>query len=145
MIGRSEIDLAGLWSTMVSARNNGMDGSLLRSPLRANCTSQVSSRNSSQSRPQTLPSFVNTHSKVGAPCNICELEGEYGTITSMDALSTSPQTEVVAKGIRNTVGFDWTMDGSLVFSNNGADGLGECAYFLLIKAPLQKNDNPSVR
>ncbi len=62
---------------------------------------------------------------VGAPCNICEPEKEiYATITRMNADGTD--MEIIAHGIRNSVGFDWNPeDNSLWFTNNGRDMLGD--------------------
>jgi len=62
---------------------------------------------------------------VGAPCNICEPdENRYALISRMkpDGIGV----EVIAKGVRNTVGFDWhpaTKD--LWFTDNGRDELGD--------------------
>ncbi|OHB55478.1 MAG: sorbosone dehydrogenase [Planctomycetes bacterium GWF2_42_9] len=62
---------------------------------------------------------------VGVPCNICDEKDEiYGTITRMNADGTD--FEIFAKGIRNTVGFDWhpkTKD--LWFTENGRDWMGD--------------------
>lgn len=62
---------------------------------------------------------------VGAPCNVCERdESKYYNIQKI-APDGSGQT-VIAKGIRNTVGFDWNpVDGSLWFTDNGRDLLGD--------------------
>jgi glucose/arabinose dehydrogenase len=62
---------------------------------------------------------------VGAPCNICERdESRYYNLQKI-RVDGSAQT-VVAKGIRNTVGFDWNpVDGSLWFTDNGRDLLGD--------------------
>lgn len=61
---------------------------------------------------------------VGAPCNNCEDTGRYARINSLD-LSTNT-LEVVATGVRNTVGFDWNpVDDTLWFTDNGRDGLGD--------------------
>jgi glucose/arabinose dehydrogenase len=62
---------------------------------------------------------------VGAPCNICERdESRYYNIQKTHA-DGSGET-VVAKGVRNTVGFDWNpADGSLWFTDNGRDLLGD--------------------
>ena len=61
---------------------------------------------------------------VGAPCNICEPdENRYALISRMKADGTG--TEVFARGIRNTVGFDWhPVTKELWFTDNGADNLG---------------------
>ncbi len=42
---------------------------------------------------------------VGAPCNICKLSGLHGTITRLPPEGGKP--EIVARGVRNSVGFDW--------------------------------------
>ena len=62
---------------------------------------------------------------VGAPCNICERDDErYSSITRMNADGSG--REIVAKGVRNTVGFDWHPEtGELWFTDNGADGMGD--------------------
>jgi len=61
---------------------------------------------------------------VGAPCNICEPDDRYANITRINPDGSG--YEVVARGIRNSVGFDWdprTKD--LWFTNNGRDMLGD--------------------
>jgi glucose/arabinose dehydrogenase len=61
---------------------------------------------------------------VGAPCNICTFDDRYGQIRRMN-LDGSGE-EVVARGVRNTVGFDFDpKDGSLWYTNNGRDWLSE--------------------
>ena len=62
---------------------------------------------------------------VGAPCNVCEEENEiYATITRLDV--DNPKPEVIAKGVRNSVGFDWDPDtGDLWFTDNGRDMMGD--------------------
>jgi len=64
---------------------------------------------------------------VGAPCNICEPDPDrYATITALDV--ASGKLEVVARGVRNTVGFDWQpQSGELWFTDNGRDWLGDNA------------------
>jgi|GEM_PF-6050088 len=48
----------------------------------------------------------------------------YASITRMDIDGTAP--EVVAHGIRNTVGFAWhPQTGKLWFTDNGGDMMGE--------------------
>ncbi len=65
---------------------------------------------------------------VGAPCNICEPEKPiYATITRLrigrDGKAGAP--EIFARGIRNTVGFDWhPKTHELWFTDNGRDELG---------------------
>ncbi len=63
---------------------------------------------------------------VGAPCNICLREDNelYASITRLDV--ADPKPEVVARGVRNTVGFDWDPHtGKLWFTDNGRDMMGD--------------------
>lgn len=64
---------------------------------------------------------------VGAPCNICEPDPDrYATITRLDV--ASGKIEIVARGVRNSVGFDWQPhSGELWFTDNGRDWLGDNA------------------
>jgi glucose/arabinose dehydrogenase len=61
---------------------------------------------------------------VGAPCNICESEDErYASIMRMKPDGT--ELEVFARGVRNTVGFDWhPQTQELWFTDNGRDWMG---------------------
>ena len=62
---------------------------------------------------------------VGAPCNICEPDRDrYANIMRMKADGSA--LEVFARGIRNTVGFDWHPGtGELWFTDNGRDWMGD--------------------
>jgi len=62
---------------------------------------------------------------VGAPCNVCEPPGPYHeTITRMHADGSG--LEVFARGVRNSVGFDWhPQTHELWFTDNGRDWLGD--------------------
>jgi glucose/arabinose dehydrogenase len=62
---------------------------------------------------------------VGAPCNTCERkENIYATITRINP--DGSQFEIFAKGIRNTVGFDWHPETKeLWFTENGRDEMGD--------------------
>lgn len=62
---------------------------------------------------------------VGMPCNVCEQKDQrYGTIMRMNRDGTG--LEVFARGIRNSVGFDWHPDThELWFTDNGRDMLGD--------------------
>jgi glucose/arabinose dehydrogenase len=63
---------------------------------------------------------------VGAPCNICNREDNpiYTSLTRIDV--SNPEPEIVATGIRNTVGFDWDpKTGKLWFTDNGRDMMGD--------------------
>ncbi|HAT1923769.1 TPA: sorbosone dehydrogenase family protein [Legionella pneumophila] len=62
---------------------------------------------------------------VGVPCNVCLMDDpHYATIMRMEA--NGQNLEVYAKGIRNTVGFDWDpIHHNLWFTDNGRDWLGD--------------------
>ena len=60
---------------------------------------------------------------VGAPCNICNRGDPYASIGKLDANGTF---RIIARGIRNTVGFDWHPEtGELWFTDNGRDRMGD--------------------
>lgn len=65
---------------------------------------------------------------IGAPCNICNKESEdprYAAIIRFKKLDGS-DPEVFAKGIRNSVGFDWNPETKVMwFTDNGRDLLGD--------------------
>ena len=62
---------------------------------------------------------------VGAPCNMCESKRSiYASIARMKP--DGSLLEVVAHGVRNTVGFDWHPEtGELWFTENGRDWMGD--------------------
>jgi glucose/arabinose dehydrogenase len=60
---------------------------------------------------------------VGAPCNLCDNGDPYASITRMNPDGTD--FEIYARGIRNTVGFDWDAEGNLWFTDNGRDLMGD--------------------
>lgn len=61
---------------------------------------------------------------VGAPCNICESDDRYTKIFRMNLDGSG--VEVVASGVRNTVGFDFQpKTGYLWFTDNQRDWLSE--------------------
>lgn len=68
---------------------------------------------------------------VGAPCNICETvdDGKFNDERFSSILKFNLQTgdqEWVAKGVRNSVGFDWHPETKeLWFSDNGRDWMGD--------------------
>ena len=60
---------------------------------------------------------------VGAPCNICNRGDPYASIGRLD---TNGNFSIIARGIRNTVGFDWHPEtGELWFTDNGRDRMGD--------------------
>lgn len=62
---------------------------------------------------------------VGVPCNACITHDKrHGTILRLDV--KTGKIEIFAKGIRNSVGFDWDpKTGELWFTDNGRDWLGD--------------------
>ncbi|OAI21240.1 MULTISPECIES: PQQ-dependent sugar dehydrogenase [Methylomonas] len=65
------------------------------------------------------------YTAVGAPCNICD-PGKpiYGALVRLNP--DGSDFEILARGIRNTVGFDWeTRTDHLFFNDNGRDYLGD--------------------
>ena len=63
---------------------------------------------------------------VGAPCNVCERADDerFASILRMKVDGTG--AEVFARGIRNTVGFDWhPQSRELWMAENGRDNLGD--------------------
>lgn len=63
--------------------------------------------------------------QIGANCNICEVNpGVHGQIRRYNADGTG--MEIVARGVRNTVGFDWhPVTKELWFPDNGRDWAGD--------------------
>jgi glucose/arabinose dehydrogenase len=63
--------------------------------------------------------------QVGANCNICEINpGVHAQIRRYNADGSG--MEIVARGVRNTVGFDWhPVTGDLWFTDNGRDWAGD--------------------
>ncbi len=61
---------------------------------------------------------------VGAPCNICEPDEIYASITRLN--DDGSGREIFAHGIRNSVGFTWhPVTKNLWFTDNGRDMLGD--------------------
>jgi glucose/arabinose dehydrogenase len=61
---------------------------------------------------------------VGAPCNVCDREPPYASITRLKPDGSA--MEVFARGVRNSVGFDWDpATKELWFTDNGRDMLGD--------------------
>jgi glucose/arabinose dehydrogenase len=65
------------------------------------------------------------YTAVGAPCNICNPEKEiYAVLGRMNP--DGKGAEIIAHGIRNTVGFDWEpVSKALYFTDNGRDYMGD--------------------
>ena len=65
------------------------------------------------------------HIGVGSPCNVCEPEDpRYAAMLRAELDGSNPQ--ILATGLRNTVGFDWTpWSGELYATSNSRDLLGD--------------------
>lgn len=65
------------------------------------------------------------YTAVGAPCNICKPEEAiYTSLVRLNA--DGGHFEILAVGIRNTVGFDWQPNTNMLFfTDNGRDYLGD--------------------
>lgn len=64
---------------------------------------------------------------VGVPCNVClRANPTYGTILRLDTKRPGLAPEIFARGVRNSVGFDWhPVSGELWFTDNGRDHMGD--------------------
>lgn len=62
---------------------------------------------------------------IGAPCNVCREQKEiFATIVRISPDGSDLQ--IVARGVRNSVGFDWhPQTGAMYFSDNGRDWMGD--------------------
>lgn len=62
---------------------------------------------------------------IGAPCNICESEDDrFATLARIKP--DGSQFEIYARGVRQSVGFDWHPEtGDLWFTDNGRDWMGD--------------------
>lgn len=63
----------------------------------------------------------------GAPCNICEVGKEYAQIRRYNADGSGK--EVIATGVRNSVGFDWhPKTKEMYFTDHGRDWAGDQGF-----------------
>lgn len=61
---------------------------------------------------------------IGVPCNICNPDQIFGTLVRLNR--DGSDFEIIAHGIRNSLGFDWQPgSNSLFFTDNGRDYLGD--------------------
>ncbi len=64
------------------------------------------------------------YTNVGAPCNVCASAEIYATIVRLNPDGSG--FEIYARGVRNSVGFDWHPGTrTLWFTDNGRDWLGD--------------------
>jgi glucose/arabinose dehydrogenase len=63
---------------------------------------------------------------VGAPCNICMPGPTQANISRLRVDLPNPSPEIYARGVRNSVGFDWDpRTQQLWFTDNGRDEMGD--------------------
>jgi glucose/arabinose dehydrogenase len=61
---------------------------------------------------------------IGAPCNVCERGDPFASVARLSA--DGKRFEVWARGVRNTVGFDWQPGSDVLwFTDNGRDWMGD--------------------
>ncbi|NVJ65650.1 MAG: PQQ-dependent sugar dehydrogenase [Gammaproteobacteria bacterium] len=62
---------------------------------------------------------------IGVPCNVCLSEDKrFGSIIAIDV--ETGESEVIAEGVRNSVGFDWDpVNNDFWFTDNGRDMMGD--------------------
>jgi glucose/arabinose dehydrogenase len=65
------------------------------------------------------------YTSIGSPCNVCEINpGVHGLIRRQNL--DGSKIEIVARGVRNSVGFDWhPQTKELWFTDNGRDWAGD--------------------
>lgn len=84
------------------------------------------------------PNDKGLYTAVGIPCNLCMIPADprYGSILRYD-IETGAST-IIAKGIRNSVGFDWNpVSKEIWFSDNNRQGIANPDEINRISAPGQ--------
>jgi glucose/arabinose dehydrogenase len=105
-------------------RFDAIDDRLDKPPAPALVTDQLPSETHHGAKFIAFGPDAQLYVAVGAPCNICLPSAAHGQILRMQADGSAP--EVVARGVRNSVGFDWSpRDQALWFTDNGRDLLGD--------------------
>lgn len=68
------------------------------------------------------------YTAIGSPCNVCEINtGVHGLIRRQNLDGSN--IEIVARGVRNSVGFDWhPQTKELWFTDNGRDWAGDNGF-----------------
>ncbi|MEM7363271.1 MAG: PQQ-dependent sugar dehydrogenase [Pseudomonadota bacterium] len=61
---------------------------------------------------------------IGSTCNVC-IEEDERRATMMRFSPDGQDGEIVARGLRSSVGFAWDLDGTLYATDNGRDALGD--------------------
>ena len=105
-------------------RFDAIDDRLDKPPAPALVTDQLPSETHHGAKFIAFGPDAQLYVAIGAPCNICLPSAAHGQILRMQADGSAP--EVVARGVRNSVGFDWSpRDQALWFTDNGRDLLGD--------------------
>ena len=105
-------------------RFDGIDDRLADPPVAAVVTDRLPSESHHGAKFIAFGPDGRLYIAVGAPCNVCKPDDRHGVLQRMNADGSG--LEVVAKGIRNSVGFDWNpADKTLWFTDNGRDMLGD--------------------
>jgi glucose/arabinose dehydrogenase len=105
-------------------RFDGIDGKLAAPPTPAVVSDRFPSETHHGRRFIAFGPDGKLYVPVGAPCNICLPDERHGVIQRMNVDGSGIET--VARGVRNSVGFDWSpVDRTLWFTDNGRDMLGD--------------------
>jgi glucose/arabinose dehydrogenase len=105
-------------------RFDGIDGKLAAPPAPAVVSDRFPSETHHGRRFIAFGPDGKLYVPVGAPCNICLPDERHGVIQRMNVDGSGIET--VARGVRNSVGFDWSpADRTLWFTDNGRDMLGD--------------------
>jgi glucose/arabinose dehydrogenase len=84
------------------------------------------------------PADTGLYTAVGIPCNLCMIPADprYGTLLRYDTVTGKAQ--IIAKGVRNSVGFDWNpKTGEIWFTDNNRQGFPNPDEINRISAPDQ--------
>lgn len=77
------------------------------------------------------------YTAVGIPCNLCMIPADerYGSVLRYDL--QSGRSEVLAKGVRNSVGFTWLRSGRMMFTDNNRQGFPNSDEVNLMRGDVQ--------
>ena len=105
-------------------RFDGIDDKLAAPPAPVLVSDRLPSETSHGRRFIAFGPDSKLYVSVGAPCNVCLPDDRHGVIQRMNVDGSAIET--VARGVRNSVGFDWSpVDRTLWFTDNGRDMLGD--------------------
>ncbi len=105
-------------------RFDNIDDSLRKPPAPATVTDQLPAERHHGAKYIAFGPDGLLYVATGAPCNVCLPDSAHGNIQRLRA--DGKTLELVATGVRNSVGFDWSpRDQALWFTDNGRDMLGD--------------------